>query len=523
MGLGAVTFSDLTALAGGEMTLSRGVRPSTCLLRSIPSEENLDRKIGTLTFHWDEPLTEISFPDSAVAEVIQRNLIGREGWMFDIKVVDRRWKWRYHRIDGTYNMRAPDGTVHDTYKKNSAQLAGLLLDAMGETGYSVGLMPTTVFPPVMWNRARAALELEWLCDLLGFVVVLQLDNTVAIKRLNDDAGANLPDGAIVTPAHFPWKPAAMPATLRVQADPTVIQDEMTLEPVGLDSDGSIQPIDDLSYKPAGGWGDQWPGAFPSVAIEDRHLAFQTVWRWWRPVTTSFPDGDTETITSLEQVELLDHLVEVGADPDGVLKPLPPVVRGTFWPLQDLEDDTGTDVVYSGNFRILADKQVVEFEYPVYSVSSGQISEPTLKLITAYRVRKSDGSGYGVFTSDQNLSATGGSGIRVLQHPELTKKIVTTPVYGSVSSNAFSIGAEATTYLLNVNRTYNFAQAQDVTYNGIVKQDLDGAIAQISWRVGKGVPAFTRIGRYTEPSIYTLHQSQRKALTKLARLVEMFNG
>jgi hypothetical protein len=503
---------------GGKMTLSRGVRPSRGKLYLLP-ETTFDRKVGLLEFAFPSG-GSIQFPDSALLTNTFRPHPNhnRDAWRWSVQVVDRRWKWKYARINGTYNE---SGLLprRDSIK-NLKQLMELCLDAMGETNYDTSAVPDSVSPPVVWNVSRADLELQWLCDLIGFIPVLKTTtNTVSIEPLNDTTGANLPSGGEITPGPTvsTWKSAVIPQNLRVQGDPTIYQSELTLSPYGLETDGKIKPIADLSYKPAGGWTDQWPWHFPDVVKASRHLALQTVFRWFVPTTGWKNDI---SVSSFEQIELLDTTIERVADGDGVDRPVPPRVRGTFWPYSDLDNSTPANTVYNGNFKIDSHKGVVIFEQPVFQLVFNIVAVPILKLTCAYRVREDDGDGYAVYIRDLAVSKSNSTTKhRILHHPELAKEDIEAPIYGAISDNETAIETAADVYLTNIEKTYDFEASQDVTYSGLVIQDLDGAIAQLEYRAGRGMAATTRIGRFTEIDITTMHHQQRRALERLAQMAQ----
>lgn len=517
---GIATFSGMAAVVlSCDGTLSRGVRPSVFRLKIIPPVA-FDRPNGTLTLTY--PGTTITLPNCAVVGKHFRPFYGRDKYRWVVALQDRRWKWRYPRIDGVYNERAPNGTIQTGNKKNIKQLMELCLVALGETGYTTSAVPADVYPPVVWNRARADLELQWLCDLVGMVVCYKVStDKVTIQKLNDTSGAAMPAGGVSVTPQQSFKPAVAPDTLRIQGDPTIIQAKLPLEPVGLEDDGRILAIANLSYKPAAGWEEQWHNHFADVAIGMRHYAFQTVWRWFRPkAPTTGWEGDGTTIDDYSQIELLPYMAESDIDPDGVYRRLPPVVTGSFWPQCDHAINTSNTTVYAGTFAVRPELGVVEFEYPVVKIAAGAIAEPELYLWTAYRVRKTDSDGYAVYTKDK--AVTKGSidtEPRVLPHPELTKVKIIDAWYGDgAADNLAGIDAEAESYLDMVEATYDFAAADERFYNGLVKHDLDGAIAQVRWKCGGG-PALTRIGRMTEFDIYSQHQQQRRAMERLAQMAE----
>jgi hypothetical protein len=510
------TFGAVAYITGGQMTFSRGVQPSRCLLRKV-AVDGITFSTATLNLVYDANV--ITLPNCAVVEVRNRHKYGREGWLQDVVVVDRRWMWKYARISGVYNERATDGTLQTENKKNLKELIELCLVALGESGYTTTAVPTDVYPPVLWNAARADLELQWLCDLAGLVVCYQVvNNGIAINKLNDTAGATMPDLWWTTPVQR-YKPSVIPQNLRITGDPTVIQSVLTLEAVGLDTDNQIKKLDDLSYKPAQGWNSTWYDHFAEVDIDTRDLAFKTVWRWYRP--SGNWDGDGVQIDDYTQLELLDHLVETEQDPDDIYRPLPPVVTGVYWPLCDHPINTSASGIHAGHFRILKDIGVIEFEYPVIKWTDHKPDEADLNLYVAYRVRKPDFDGWSVYTKDKAVSAsTSATQYLTMRHPELTKYKIVDAFQGDVGDNLTDIDAEAESYLTRLEGTYDYTGADERKYNGLLAFATDGAIAQVQWEFGRGQLAFTRIGRYTEFDVYTAQQAQRKAVERLARMSDL---
>ena len=511
MAQGLVTFAGIANIVGGEMTFCRGVQPSCAVLRSVPSATNLDRKEGTLVFSYGTSV--VTFPDAAVVTVGERTWYGRDGWRFDIKVADRRWKWRYHRINGCYNRRAADGTIHQFGKKSANELVKILLDSMGETAYDVTAVSSSVYPPCLWNRSRSALELQWICDLLGLIVVLGLDNIVRIKPMNDTAGDVLPVVSIPTaPTNLPWKGAVIPEKVQVQGDPTVIQSSLTLAHKRLD--GVAGAFDNWSVPST-----DWPEWMLGVSTTYRPQAHFSGYRWFQP--DGGWDGDGVTISDFRQLELLDRLVEVAPDLNGELLPLPPVLRGDFY----MYDEMGTnaaDEIYTGNFRIHPGARLVETDKPLFQISGAKVVLAAMKLLIAYRVKEADSSDYARYTKELLVSSgAAGSGTRVVNHPELTKHKIVDGIWdgGIVGSNSVALDSEADVYLDGVEQTYRFGESHDVPYDGIVAQELDGAISQISFAAGNQRKCITRVGRFTEFDIYTLHHQQRRAQERLFQMVE----
>src|SRR6185437_16062245 len=107
--------------------------------------------------------------------------------------------------------------------------------------------------------------LQGLCDQLGCRIVLYLDDTVSIVQTG--IGSDLPSDNIER-ASLVVDPPEIPESILVVGGRTRYQVDLFLTPVGLDVDGTIRDIWDLSYAPVsllaagvkptaanmGGWG-----------------------------------------------------------------------------------------------------------------------------------------------------------------------------------------------------------------------------------------------------------------------------
>lgn len=501
MAQGIGTLGSLTVL-GAQMTHVRGVDPSVCLIRLVP-DVTFDRFVDDLTLTYGG--ISLTATDVAVAAVPGRWHLDREHYRWNAVALDRRWKWRYTRISGKYNVRRCDGSIDPETQKSARQLGQILFDELGEAGYDVSDLPSTAYPAVLWDNALARLELQWLCDLFAADVCMTLSDTFSIQAITTTA--SLPAGGTpVTPETYSHKPAVMPSKVRIAGSDLIKQDWISLTPVGLDWNGNIEPLTSLSYAPAGGWGNQWPYAFPDVATQYRHLAFETVWRWFIP-----PDN----------IVLLNHPAESGLDTTRNQKfCLPPQVRGDFFMLDDLGTN-GSDEYSSAVFRIREDLNLVEFEYPVYALSSGTIVNPSLEINTGYIEVDATGVSTQSYSYDQNIpEAKKVTDPRVLRHPELLWHDITASIYGSATgTNTAALDAEATVYAEAVANSYSYDKAQDIIYDGILAIDLTGSITQIRWTVGNDWPAFTRVGVNTEFDVREKQRQQRRAHQRLLQMAE----
>jgi hypothetical protein len=245
-------------------TVSHGVSPSVFVLTTIP-QLAAPAERGDLVI--TDGLGAIRFRDCKVDSV--SGTAGPQGQTWVLSILDRRWKWRGYRISGRYNQLDSRGKLVPWTIRSPEELAELCLEAMGERNYLIRLpkgltsaagknverflRPGENFPqslanpPVNWDTVPPAEALARLADQYGCRVVWQpLTDRVLVVPLGE--GLPLPEGLceVIAPSlDVPETPEAV----AVAGAPVPVQMRFPLEPVGEEWDGSLVPIDDLSYAP----------------------------------------------------------------------------------------------------------------------------------------------------------------------------------------------------------------------------------------------------------------------------------
>lgn len=220
-------------------------------------------------------------------EVVNEGTSGR--WM-ELTIEDRRWKWAdsCFAIYGEYNR---SGTPLDRQQntKSLVELARLCLDALGERNYDVSALPNNVYPPVIWDAASPAVELDLLCQRYGYLVALQPTDTVEIVA---DGIGSLPSAGDPRAMDFRYQsePPVIPGAFVVEGGRATIHHDLPLIPVVREPDsgsanyGKFVHIDDVSFAPAGGWGREDPFNFGTVLANDpqhHRLAKEQVWKFYQ--------------------------------------------------------------------------------------------------------------------------------------------------------------------------------------------------------------------------------------------------
>lgn len=510
---GLLSYPGIKQQTGNwSMTLSHGITPSVATLTAVPQVDAIP-PIGTLKISYGGET--ISFPSARV--VSYRPGLGLDGQSVQIAIQDRRWRWKYGRIDGRYNIRRPDGTIEPDTEKTPRELLALLFDAEKEQGYDLSRVPNVTRPYVDWVAANPMQAAADLCDDLSCRIVLGLDNRVRVWPVG--VGSQLPAGGTRSDAAAILALPERPDSVFVAGGPALFESEWALEAVGLDIDGSVKPIDDLTYKPSGGWiVDKNPALFLSVADQDkRNRAIKSVYRWYRITKQAHQDespgpvpGYDGPVEHLWQVlPIRDVLTTTYAGPDGERQPRAAEVTGVYWPPGSPEytnTEAGTLVVGSDGrdlvARINTAEGIVEFSQPVYRFSDDKdLLAADLVLKTSYPVRDLETRqeiryGYERPISGQPL----GTGPHVVYRDDLV--LTTRATYdddgnltGTVTNKA-TIDAESNKQAIEAAKEFTVEVGEDVTYSSIVRIEPDGAIQQVAWAGGLG-GATTRASRNVE--------------------------
>jgi hypothetical protein len=517
---GLLTFPGLQQILSWSYTLSHGITPGVAQVEIAP-QLGVPAEIGPMVITFDD--VELVFPGC----VLDSANIRRDGagMVVSLAILDRRWTWRFGQISGRYNLRQKNGKLDPATEQAPQDLATLLLVEMGESEFDVSGLPNESRPEIDWDHAHPAQELARLAEQLGCRVVLDLDSRVSLAPAG--FGADLPDTQTQRTVNFGIDPPTRPDSLLLVGAPTRFQSRFRLEAVGLEQTGEIEPIDNLSYKPAGGWQNEpWFG-FPNVAdADDRALARQTVYRWYRIKCTapSTDAGDFEIagydgpVEDLWQLLPLERgLVETFTDVDSIERPRPPEIAGIYWDRSLDGKNIPERRRWPGRFSIDAGRGIVRFAEPVLQVSSdsgGGFIEAELYLTVAHGVKDVVTLQEVRETVERVLPGEPiGTGPKVLRRDDLGRTVVTkyddnnNPT--GTTDNADSFDAEAEETLDAAEAAFQTLETGQVEYAGVVPISPDGAIQQVEWRGGTA-GCVTRASRNSEFSLVVPPWHERRA-------------
>lgn len=498
-----VTFGNTTLSQGFDFTFGPGIYPSVCYFRTVPHVPTLPQ-VADLTFS-TEGGAELSFAECCLEEPrLDANQSGQR-WTLPIK--DRRWKWQppWGPIYGHYNVPKPDGTYK--YEKTPQQLATLLLEAMGETGFDVSKLPNETRPEIHWDGAHAASELEILCNSLSCVVVLNpFRNRVELWPIGQ--GGVFPSGQTIGSAYTPVLPVK-PQSIRVEAGPTLFQALFKTEAVGLDTDEKWKPIDELSYKPAKGWGRTTSYGFQEITgtytvhgrtLQKRDLALATVRRCYRISGLSHggwvPNAAWEAgqaPNSRKDFQFFDYLADQEISPaDGGLRNLPARILARW-----ISPGVGGQEqrLYTDGYTFDTTQGIITFAEPIFQVGPApayDIQPADVRIECAFHAGN---NGYlHRRYINRNLNPGWATKQRLVQRSDIKYRTLmryTDDANFSVEDTEADTSAKLGFWADAAEAEYVLQQGGTVRYAGLVPCSPDGAIVQVSWS-GGGLSAPTTI-------------------------------
>lgn len=247
-------------------TTSHGITPGVAVLSINPQPPVFPDEADLLL---DDGVTKVLLRSCKV-RALKRSGDVEGGWVDTLEILDRRWKWTLGAISGSFNQLDDNKKLIPWTIRSPAELAKMLLDAMGEVGYEIDMPPgfnsdvaalatrlnppwmgvtpmTGTNPPVNWEAEVPAVALANLCELFGRRVIWRW-KTDSVLITVPGIGANLPPGSVATSSPS-IRSAMKPAGVGVIGAPTRYQGKWLLEPVGEEWHGALVPINELSYAP----------------------------------------------------------------------------------------------------------------------------------------------------------------------------------------------------------------------------------------------------------------------------------
>lgn len=532
---GLIYYSGIQSLLSASVTLTHGITPNVSTLYIPPQPTEIPIN-GALTLTYGRARVQLQRCRVDRVDVTQ-DAEGKEVWR--LSILDRRWVWRRTgRISGFYNVRRGKDIDPDT-DKTPRELAKLCLEAMDERGFDLRAMPNDARPAVEWDYTNPAEALQDVCEQVGCRVVLGLDDKVRIWP--QGVGRELSLVNILT-GEITSDPPETPDRLVIVGDYDRWQVDFELEAVGLDTDGTIKPIDELTYTPRPLFDKTWKYSdwdhFQDVTDEKaKQLAQETVGKWYRITTPIQLQGERKRIEERWRVlPLLKEQIETDTIDDRE-QPRGPWVYGEFYGGEEaganrvtireaIEGRRLVNIFYYARylkpFNLDAEQGIVQFREPVYrhvaADDGGWLIEPAdLRLRTCCNLRDKDTRGWQ--RTEYQLRNRKGEPLRGTKR-YVVKDDIRRDRYRVTESDREvdtlrDSERQAAYYLQAEALQYQYVVSGSVVYPGFVAFQPDGAIQQISWLIDDQGFATTQVSRNREQSIVTPSYEERRMYERLA--------
>ena len=514
---GLVTWPGVNSIISCSMTWSGGISPSVAILEFDPQPQAITRS-GNLVFTFDDVTITIS-DCKADFGTIRRD---DKGHIVAIHILDRRWKWRFGHYTAKYNTRLKDGSIKTgSTKQHAQQIATDLVDEMGETGYDVSAFPDDVYPEKDYDYTNPAKALAELADQFDLMVQLTLSTNVLQVVQRGESTQTLPTGAgeYVIDESETQNPPEKPTKLLGIGAKDQYEDMIDLEAVGLDNDGTIVPIANLSYIPTA-WVNEPVNGFNTIAsASDRALAGKTVYKWYRIVETGIDiTGYQSGLTRDDILPIIPNRIDFASDGTNKLQKEATVegIYSPWWtdwysPSQGYSVTVNQDLPEDITFEIDAELGIVKFNKPMFRWSPGDGTSPTSvqeALLFLNCVVEGDR-----YEREKILDADDPDGTDplIVRRPEILRQYDN----GTLEQTQADLDAEMDSYLDAAAEQFTATNPKSITYDGWRDDiEMDGQIMQITLSLSAGQPCTMQISKDDEHSVTVPNYRDRRIIEKI---------
>lgn len=471
-------------------TQTVGFAPDVALLLANPQASAVPT-VGTLSFTWGS--STITLPNCVVDLGSLR--VTADGHYITLKVKDRRELWKYVApISGEYNFIRAGGYVPGK-QKNLRQLGTILMTALGESTADVSALPTNVYPMVSWQCDSVVEAAEVLFSEYGYSVALGYGSeAVTVVKLGTGATLSTTDAFVLSNT---IDPKFAPRYVRNCFAPSVAQVRFKMEAIGLDTDGSWYPIDELSFVPGAGWGKTPPysladAAVDSLSDEQKAEARAFVRRAYRPVgftdgTWALPDG-SGVISGVEQVLPIQNRLLVPEDirVDESYAPFKVYGKYTVLPNERAQPalpvtSNVSDRVTGREYHLDGETGMLIFEEPIFFVEDDEYKPAELYLEVTIQIRDSTNFQWRHYEHDVEIVPSG-TGYHTIRHEQRAETIIEyddTHTVTGFTTNQVELDLIGDAAAAAAAGLFVTAVSQHVVYNKpMLNLRCDGAIVQV---------------------------------------------
>jgi hypothetical protein len=502
-----VRYGGAAGVLEGEYTLTTGVSPSILSFRCAAQDAALPEVADAFL---SDGGNDLSLSDCRLSKVLPET--GEQGKTWSVQLLDHRWRWRYGWVTGRYNYGVPEGSLPKpgteewNARRSARALAALLLDAMGEGAHDVSGLPDSAYPEVNWDYDNPARKLDDLAEKYGCLICFDPASGL-VSIWPEGFGQSLPVGMQALSRNETETPQLRPREILAVCDKIELEHPLELEAVGLDVDGEIKPLDDLSYRPAGGWSEcqNFLALSNSGSPSPRELALRTCFRWYRGKGSQDVAGWKSAVKLSEILPISAQRVATetvrSADGSVVTRRADAEVFGIRSKMGVLRANEGSGHIEE-SFRINEADGIVIFQQPQAKWSGNLLIGADLWLrCTVHGPRHTVA-----------LTTYGLAGVEIVPCQGLAVQYI-----DGEPQNLAEVEARLREILEAKAKSYEDVEQATATYIGIHNILLDGRIRQVSWSVG-GRGAMTTVGLNSEhrveiPSAKVRRRAEKQAVTE----------
>lgn len=516
-----VSYPGIEQVEAFSGSMGIGITPGQFSLVIKPQPYSSFPEIGDLTLTYNDQT--IVFGGCRVN--IGSTTVNEGGQVMNLVLNDWRWRWAYETVSVRANVRRKDGSINiltntDTggqFPVNSDDIIGnptrtipqicyYYLELPLGVGIDASIVDQNLTPFIDWYHVNAAQALMQMIEPLGLTIAVPTSpGNIRIVRLGE--GQNLPDGPWTSIGES-FQPPPRPKEVVVMFGPSKYEMERKLIYVGLDLNGDVKPLKDLSYAPDssapdGGFLDVFDRNLDDLFANDPEgpakqekleAARQSIFKWFvlQPITTKFTHQGLD-IRHVEQLLPIDSTLArkrklYGEDVE---------TDSFIWGIFEQPDETGENNIPGGTTiqpshnpdtdrrLIYRGGMTVDGQRGIFKASS-----PIVRYDSAYNYQLADirarfgcnirhlYDGHHAF-SDFFEPVDPDSPIEQIQmyRPELVHAY-----YFDGTTNENEIKPEAQYYLDILKNQFNYTPGRVAVYVGWIPVDMDGMIQSFTYEM-----------------------------------------
>ena len=497
MATGTISFPGIVAPISLVATRTVGVRPDRAILRCQPQSGSPDCT-GSATLQFSFNGVGMSWTNALCDS--GTIVLSTHGHIQVIEILDRRWSWSKAYYTKAFNVRNPDGSIVDSSKKSTSAIAAELFGELGVSA-DVSAVATNDYPELVLDHHRVDDALSDLLTNRGYVISLMGDDSVKVYRRG--TGVTLPRNYDTRSENISVNPPQVPYVLKVVGSRTLVQSKLKFLPVGVDVDGTIKQVANLSYAPG-----SWVGAdmenFNFIADKKaKDLAKATVGKWFQVASqadgslsiqaggvVNYSPGEISVSSATQYLPLKAELIDSSTNPLGLVNGNRSTVEGTFYqgnqnpPIAANSDDFSKQDKLGYTFN--EELGIIKFDELALKKTPGPVDGTftfaDVYMTCSYSVHYSSTLVKDRFERSRNL---GGIGTDVMKVNEFERHIVVTypdgsgtPSGGTDNKSDLNIAADIT--LDDAVRMYSTSVGVVLKWRGIYNFSTDGNTLQLRW-------------------------------------------